>query len=139
MELATMAWCSEAVKLEAGQLSDAQGKLAEYRHSAVWTEFLIRECECSGESEVCFCPVTCLCLKYATTGQRLFPSMTGSAARKRLVRYLTMLEVPSAATATLKTFRSSRATNLALAGRTLPQVLAAGEWKSAAVLSYTDA
>ena len=64
--------------------------------------------------------------------------MTPNIAKKRLVKYLTLLEVPAAARVTLKTFRSSKATNLALAGRPLPHVLAAGEWKSAAIMNYVD-
>ena len=35
-------------------------------------------------------------------------------------------------------FRASRATNLALEGKPVHAVLAAGEWKSAAVLAYAN-
>ena len=57
---------------------------------------------------------------------------------KKLRRYLTLLSVPGAEGATLKSFRASRATNLALAGKPVHAVLAAGEWKSAAVLAYAN-
>lgn len=50
-----------------------------------------------------------------------------------------MMGVPSAQSATLKVFRASRATNLALQGKPLAHILQAGEWKSAAVLSYASA
>jgi hypothetical protein len=86
----------------------------------------------------CFCPVHCISLRYMDSGQRVFPDMTARAAKRKLVKYLSLLGHPGAQSASLRCFRGSKATNLALSGRTLPQVLAAGEWKSQAVLAYAD-
>jgi len=66
------------------------------------------------------------------------PEMTATTAAKKLRRYLTMLGAPAANEATLKVFRASKATNLCLQGKPVAAVLAAGEWRSAAVLNYVD-
>ena len=146
---------SEAVPLEAGAPANAQDKLQEDCHSAVWVSesriymrlrrrkhrpqgsLLIRECCCDSYPGV-FCPGHRGSLRHSLPGQVLFPGMTSNIAKKKLIKYLTLLDVPAAATATLKSFRSSKATNLALSGRPLPYVLAAGEWKSAAVMNSVD-
>ena len=46
--------------------------------------------------------------------------------------------MPGAASATLKSFRASKATNMALQGNPVRQVLQAGEWRSSAVLAYAS-
>ena len=148
---------SEAVSLEVGQPSDAQGKLPLNRHSALWVEdekvylklqrrknrpggsLLIRQCQCSTTgSDEWFCPVHCCSLRYAAQGTQIMPEMTATTAAKKLRRYLTMLGAPAANEATLKVFRASKATNLCLQGKPVAAVLAAGEWRSAAVLNYVD-
>ena len=50
-----------------------------------------------------------------------------------------MLELPGAARVSLKVFRASRATALALQGRPVHHILEAGEWRSAAMLKYVSA
>ena len=148
---------SEAVPLEVGQPSDAQGKLPLNRHSALWMEdervylklqrrkhrpggsLLIRHCQCSvADSDEWFCPVHCCSLRYAAQGTQILPEMTATKAVKKLRRYLGMLSAPAADQATLKVFRASKATNLCLQGKPVAAVLAAGEWRSAAVLNYVD-
>ena len=47
--------------------------------------------------------------------------------------------LPGAADVTLKVFRASRATNLALSGQPLHAIMEAGEWRSGAVLRYASA
>jgi len=147
---------SEGIGIEAGGPADAQSRLPEERHSAIWIEndrvylrlrrrkhrpqgsLLDRQCECHILPDSCFCPVHCISLRYTDSGQRVFPDMTARAAKRKLVKYLSLLGHPGAQTASLRCFRGSKATNLALSGRTLPQVLAAGEWRSQAVLAYAD-
>jgi hypothetical protein len=147
---------SEALGLEAGNPADAQTRLPSDRHSAVWVQddqlfmklrkrkhrpagsLLIRSCTCGSGTESRTCPVHCLSLRYTDPGSQIFPGMTGTKARKKLTRYLTMMRVPSAQSTTLKVFRASRATNLALQGKPLAHILQAGEWKSAAVLAYAS-
>ena len=147
---------SEGIGIEAGGPADAQSRLPEERHSAIWIEndrvhlrlrrrkhrpqgsLMVRQCECHNLPDSCFCPVHCISLRYMTSGQRVFPDMTARAAKRKLVKYLSLLGHPGAQSASLRCFRGSKATNLALSGRTLPQVLAAGEWKSQAVLAYAD-
>ena len=147
---------SEGIGIEAGSPADAQSRLPEERHSAIWIEndrvhlrlrrrkhrpqgsLMVRQCECHNLPDSCFCPVHCISLRYMDSGQRVFPDMTARTAKRKLVKYLSLLEHPGAQTASLRCFRGSKATNLALSGRTLPQVLAAGEWKSQAVLAYAD-
>ena len=60
------------------------------------------------------------------------------AALKLLRRLLTLCHTPSAPEYTFKAFRAGRATALAAAGKTIGDILTAGEWKSAAFLSYVD-
>ena len=71
-------------------------------------------------------------------GMQLFPELTANTAVRKLRKYLTLLSVPGAQSATLKTFRASKATNMALQGKPVHVVLAAGEWRSSAVLSYAN-
>ena len=62
--------------------------------------------------------------------------LTPSQSTQKLRRYASMLGITGAQTMTLKTFRASRATALALQGKPVHAILAAGEWRSAAVLNY---
>ncbi len=59
-------------------------------------------------------------------------------ASRLLKRLLLLLLTPGADKFTLKAFRAGKATELAKAGTTLGQILAAGEWKSSAVTRYVD-
>ena len=148
---------SEALPMEVGSLSDAVTRLPEERHSALWSDgtcvhlklrtrkhrpqgsLMTRHCCCSGEGgDSRLCPVHCLSTAHLDAGAQIFSGWTPSQAVKKLRRYLTLLSVPGAESATLKSFRASRATNLALQGKTVHAVLAAGEWKSAAVLAYAN-
>ena len=70
-------------------------------------------------------------------GDRVF-TLTPSAAVQKLRRYARMLGVAGSCTLTLKTFRASRATSLALQGRPIHHILEAGEWRSAAFLKYAS-
>ena len=53
-------------------------------------------------------------------------------------RLLTLTHSPAALEYTFKAFRAGRATALAAAGKTVGEILTAGEWKSAAFLNYVD-
>ena len=55
-----------------------------------------------------------------------------------MVRFLTLLQVPHPEKHTLKAFRASRAEVMARRGHPVPEVLRAGEWRSAAMLDYAD-
>ena len=55
-----------------------------------------------------------------------------------LRRLLTLLGVEHAQAYTLKAFRAGKATALAASGKSLGHILAAGEWRSSAFLSYVD-
>ena len=55
-----------------------------------------------------------------------------------LKKLLADLHVLDAGSFTLKAFRAGKATALALSGAPLGQILAAGEWRSRAVLKYVD-
>jgi hypothetical protein len=147
---------NEAIPLEAGQASEGVGMLPEGRHSAVWVQegkvfvrlrtrkhrqqgsLLVRACCCEGRHEVRLCPVHCISLEGLQPGERIFPAMSARLAKKRLRKYLTLLQVAGAGGIGLKTFRASHATNLALQGKPLLQVMQAGEWRSAAVLAYAS-
>ena len=97
---------------------------------------LTRVCTCFDDSDSRLCPVHAMSIQGAP-GTQLF-SITRSQAQRKLRRYLTLLDVPGASTATLKTFRASRATNLALEGRPLHKIMQAGEWRSQAMLAYAS-
>ena len=56
--------------------------------------------------------------------------------RRDLRRDLNALGVPRASEFNLKCFREGHATHMAKCGSTLPAILEAGEWKSAALLKY---
>ena len=99
---------------------------------------LIRECCCEAVQESRLCPVHCFEWQQLSNGERLL-TITNSQARHRLRRYATMLALPGADRVTLKVFRASRATALALQGKPIRHILEAGEWRSAAMLRYVSA
>ena len=146
---------SECLPLEMGTAAEAVDKLPESRHSSVYIangrlhvrlkerknrpqgSLLIRECACAAVLESRLCPVHCFDWQQPCTGEKLLTLTTGQA-RHRLRRYATMLALPGADRVTLKVFRASRATNLALQGRPIHHILEAGEWRSAAMLKYVS-
>ena len=65
-------------------------------------------------------------------------SWTSSQYLKRLKQFLLVLGFQGATALTLKAFRAGKATELAAEGKTIGQILRAGEWKSAAFLAYID-
>ena len=99
---------------------------------------MMRACGCREDGDSRLCPVHCMALTAGVEGHQIFPGLTQAQAQHKLRRYLTMLSVPGATTATLKTFRASRATNLALQGKPLHRILQAGEWRSQALLCYAN-
>ena len=147
---------SECIPLEIGTAAEAVSPLPEGRHSGIYVangklhvrlrsrknrpqgSLLIRECNCGALQEPRLCPVHCFDWQQLNEGDRLF-TLTNAAARHRLRRYATMLALPGAARVTLKVFRASRATALALQGRPIHHILEAGEWRSAAMLRYVSA
>ena len=71
-------------------------------------------------------------------GERLFPLLKPVATLKLVIRSLLLLSVPAAQHLTWKSIRAGHATHLAASGATLATILEAGEWRSAAFLSYID-
>ena len=71
-------------------------------------------------------------------GSRLW-DFTPAQTVQTLRRVLGLLSVKSSQSYTLKSFRAGRATELAAQGRSIGDILRAGEWRSAAFLSYVDA
>ena len=96
---------------------------------------LIRQCECHATQDQRLCPVHCMDWSIFETGDRIF-DIKEETAKSKLRRYCSMLSFPGAHAVSLKVFRASKATNLALAGKPLHEVLQSGEWRSAAVLRY---
>ena len=146
---------NEAVPLECGTPLEAVAKLPEDRHSGLWLDgesvclklrsrkhrpqgsLLIRNCNCAGQDgDSRLCPAHSL--QHLSPGSPLFPDLSASQAQRKLRRYLTLLQVPGAHTATLKCFRASKATYMADQGRPIHQILAAGEWRCAAILNYAN-
>ena len=64
-------------------------------------------------------------------------SFTAWSAAKTLRRLLALLSVEGHGDF-LKAFRAGRATSHAAAGKSIGIILSAGEWRSAAFLSYVD-
>ena len=146
----------EGIPLEMGSPCEAAGRLPEGRHSSVWSDeleitvrlksrkhrpqgsLLTRRCECGADGDSRLCPVHAMNLHNGALGNQIFPGMTQTVAQRKLRRYLTLLSVPGATDATLKSFRASRATNLALQGKPLHKILQAGEWRSQALLNYAS-
>ena len=147
---------SECTPLEVGQPCDASSH--EFgRHSAVRLDtssaaclrlrvrknkpqgsFLKRPCTChiSGRQ---FCLPHRLqpLLSCKGRGTRVWTS-TSASFLVSVRKLLTALEIEAPEVYTLKMFRSGHATTLAEEGKTLGHILQAGEWRSAAFLSYLD-
>ena len=98
----------------------------------------MRPCTCATTSRQ-FCVVCRIQdrLRTRTTASRLW-ELSSDQALKQLRRLLVLLEEPNAQAYTLKAFRAGKATALAASGKSLGVILAAGEWRSAAFLSYVD-
>ena len=147
---------SEAVPLLAGVPDDATS-LPTDRHSGVWVDgsnalclrlqrrknrpqgsLLRRRCTCPANGPR-FCVVHRL-KPFLAQRQPCEPlwSFDSGAALKRLRRLLTLSQVPAAPEYTFKAFRAGKATALAAAGKSVGTILQAGEWRSAAFLSYVD-
>ena len=147
---------SEAIDLEVGQISDATS-LPSHRHSGMWMEpngvlslrlqrrkhratgsLLRRTCQCRvvGLSN-CVAHRLQPLLAQKLVGTKLF-SYTATQFLSVLRKLLTQLSVQHSSSFTLKAFRAGKATALAISGAPLGQILAAGEWRSRAVLNYVD-
>ena len=147
---------SEAIPLLAGCAGDATC-LPASRHSGVWVagdhhlclrlrrrknrpqgSLLKRPCTCATTSRQ-FCVVCRILarLKLRETASPLW-ELTSDQALKQLRRLLALLAVPNAQKYTLKAFRAGKATALAASGKSLGVILAVGEWRSSAFLSYVD-
>ena len=145
---------SEASGLEVGKESEAT-VLPDGRRSGVWAQdnllvvrlmrrkhrphgsILKRRCACSGNAQFC---VVCRTRRYildAKQGDRLF-CVTGSMFLRRLRLALSALGVAHGDMVTLKAFRAGMATEMARLGKTLGEILLAGEWTSRASLHYTN-
>ena len=101
---------------------------------------LVRDCVCNEDSDPRLCPVHCFDWTGRTSnhapGEKIFTSLTPSSSTHKLRRYATLVGIGAARQLGLKTFRASRATCLALQGKLVHHILAAGEWRSAAFLRY---
>ena len=99
---------------------------------------LRRACSCASTGPRT-CAVHRLKPKLASMG-RAEPlwQLSAHEAVKSLRRLLTLLKVTCPDEFTLKAFRAGRATALAAAGKSVVDILLAGEWRSAAFLSYVD-
>ena len=148
---------SEAVPLEKGG-AESVVTLAPERHSAVWLapngrlhlrlrtrkhrpagSLLIRQCICAVGEQHELCPI-CQCRDFLAgkqEGERLF-SFSAVGLLSEFRRMMTLLMQPGARSYGLKAFRAGRATEMALQGCSLPQVLRAGEWSSMAMCNYAD-
>ena len=147
---------SEAIPLCSGTAQDATF-LHPDRHSGVWLDgngtlclrlqrrknrpqgsLLMRPCVCATKAQM-FCVVCRLKarLRLRTAPARLW-EFTPDGALRQLRRLLQLLEVPRSQSYTLKAFRAGKATALATAGKSLGTILSAGEWRSAAFLSYVN-
>ena len=147
---------SESLPLLAGVPDDATS-LPSGRHSGVWVDrddtlclrlqqrkhrpqgsLLRRRCGCASQG-VCFGVVHRLKLLLAKQ-DRAAPlwAFESGGALQQLRRLLTLCHAPSAPNYMFKAFRAGKATALAAAGKTVGQILTAGEWKSAALLNYVD-
>ena len=95
---------------------------------------MARTCVCSAGLPCGFCAVARL-TQGQTPGQLLW-DIAPANMLKMVRRYLTLLHVPNASTATLKMFRSGKASSLAAQGKSMRVILELGQWRSNAVLNY---
>jgi len=147
---------SEAIGLEKGDPGEITG-IAPSRHSSVYIDadeslviglrrrkhrprgsVLIRKCICAKRgASVCPPHRFRALLEEKATGERLW-HFSADELRKQVRRCLGLLRVEGASAYTLKAFRAGHASELAASGAGWANVLAAGEWKSLAALSYVD-
>jgi len=147
---------SEAIGLQNGCPPDATA-LPPERHSGMWVDasgalvlrlqrrkhrpkgsLLRRRCMCSKVGrQLCVVHRMEPLLQAGGPGANLF-AYTAYEFQALLRKFLGMLRVEGAQQFTLKTFRAGKATSLAMAGAPLGQLLAAGEWRSRAILNYVD-
>ena len=146
---------SEAVGLQAGCAGDATA-LPTARHSGVWIDafgFIIvrlqrrkhravgsllkRMCTCPRGRQFCVVHRVAAVLAIKATGEPLF-DYTAHSFLLCLRNLLAQLCVPHASLFALKAFRAGKATAMVAAGAPLGAVLAAGEWKSKAILNYVN-
>ena len=91
----------------------------------------------TADKQMCVVRRVSLRLAVLAPGQQLWP-WSAYEALKCLRRLLTLLFFPEADRIMLKAFRAGKATALAVAGKSLGTILAAGEWRSSAFLRYVD-
>ena len=89
-----------------------------------------------GMSNCAFCRL-CVHMASLKPGERLF-RWSPSQFLAKLRKYLALARVPFADKYTLKCYRAGRATELALQGKPIGQILMAGEWRSSAFTKYVD-
>ena len=105
---------------------------------------LWRECECESRGTKALCAVhrfgeRLKSLPLSPAGTKVFPQLpTGTCAKNLLRRYLRLLQIRGASTATMKCIRAGKATALAMAGSNIQDILKLGGWKGAGALSYID-
>ena len=145
---------SEAVLLQVGQASDAFD-LPQWRHSGVWVadqvlhvrlrqrknrptgSLLRRPCTCRTDKKTCAVHLALPVLQGKQQGQRLWDG-TGAGFIQQVRRLLAQMGVPGAMHFSGKAFRAGKATAMAASGSSIGSILTAGEWRSAAFLSYID-
>lgn len=86
----------------------------------------------------CLCSMVPMCIGHRLVGGQRICQLTALRLLNRLHRLLAVLLVADPSRYTLKAFRAGKASAMAAAGQPLPQILRAGEWRSAAVLHYVD-
>eukprot|EP00435_Cladocopium_sp_Y103_P036239 s772_g9.t1 len=145
---------SEAVPAEWGSEQELY-QLPPGRHSALWVDsqgvtslrlrrrknrpqgsLLRRPCLCSTvPNPMCLGHRILSAPDHIAVGQSVC-QLTASQLLYRLHRLLAMLLVADPCNYKWKAFRAGKASAMAKAGQPLPQILQAGEWRSAAVLNY---
>ena len=99
---------------------------------------LRRSCWCRECRETCPVHVLGAWYKSLPPGKRAFEGITAASALADLRSWLQRLEVPDAEKYRLHDFRRGHCRDLQASGASLATILAAGEWKSPAFLSYLD-
>ena len=100
---------------------------------------LRRQCSCSGS--VHMCAVHTLWDKFWASraeGEQPWAHIGPSQARARLRRLLQRLQVPRAHEYGTHDFRRGHAEDMKKCGSTLAEILLAGQWRSAAFMTYLD-
>ena len=99
---------------------------------------LTRRCTCRSCSETCPVHVLGPWLQGLPSGTKLFEGVTAPAALRRLRQRLLRLGTTDAAAYRLHDFRRGHAQDLVHSGSRLGEILAAGQWRSAAFVLYLD-